>query len=181
MRPVIRVLETVLFSSRWLLAPFYIGLVITLFVLLVKTVQHVIHMLANVTEATEATVILDVLSMVDLTLTGSLIILVVFSGYENFVSHIEDNEKRAYPTWMGQIDFAGLKLKLMSSIVAISAIQLLRAFMDMKNITDRELYWSVGIHMAFVVSGLILALADRLSGHDASVETIPGPAHGAKY
>lgn len=160
-----QILQTILFSSRWLLAPFYFCLVASLFALLFKLVQHAAHMVTTIVDSTEASVVLDILSLIDMTLVGSLIVLVIFSGYENFVSPIDSSKPKAWPDWMGDIDFTGLKLKLMSSIVAISAIQLLRAFMDLRNSTDRDLAWSVGIHIAFVVSALILALSDKLSGH----------------
>jgi uncharacterized protein (TIGR00645 family) len=163
-----RILQVWLFSSRWLLAPFYFCLVASLFALLFKLVQHAAHMVAS-----ESAVILDILSLIDMTLVGSLIVLVIFSGYENFVSPVDNDQPKNWPEWMGDIDFSGLKLKLMSSIVAISAIQLLRAFMDLKNATDRDLWWSVGIHLAFVVSALVLALSDRLSDH--------GPAKGNNH
>ncbi|MCB1543157.1 MAG: TIGR00645 family protein [Rhodoblastus sp.] len=165
-----RTLQVWLFSSRWLLAPFYFCLVASLFALLFKLVQHASHMVATLIDSNEASVILDILSLIDMTLVGSLIVLVIFSGYENFVSPVDNDQPKQWPEWMGDIDFSGLKLKLMSSIVAISAIQLLRAFMDLKNATDRDLWWSVGIHIAFVVSALLLALSDRVSDH--------GPAKG---
>jgi uncharacterized protein (TIGR00645 family) len=122
----------------------------------------------NALSATEAEVILGVLALVDLTLTGSLIVIVIFSGYENFVSRIDPGDTEDWPEWMGKIDFAGLKLKLLSSIVAISAIQVLKAFMNIKNVSDRDLTWLVAIHLVFVVSGLIMALTDRFAE----------PAHG---
>ena len=87
----------------------------------------------------------------------------IFSGYENFVSRIDAAQHADWPEWMAKINFTGLKLKLMSSIVAISAIQLLRAFVNVKNLTTHELAWDVGIHLVFVVSGLLLALSDRFS------------------
>ncbi len=166
MSKIPRILQVWLFASRWLLAPFYFCLVASLFALLFKLVQHAGHMVTHLVESTEATVTLDILSLIDMTLIGSLIVIVIFSGYENFVSPVDPDRPKNYPEWMGKIDFAGLKLKLMSSIVAISAIQLLRAFMDLKNATDRDLWWSVGIHIAFVVSALVLALSDRVAGHE---------------
>ena len=161
-----KVLERFLFSSRWLLAPFYVGLV-TLAILLLKAAQELVHFVARALTASEADIIVGALSLVDLTLTGSLIVIVIFSGYENFVSRIEAEEHKDWPEWMAKIDFTGLKLKLMSSIVAISAIQVLKAFMNLKNLTDRELTWYVVLHLVFVGSGLILALTDRMSegGH----------------
>ena len=121
-----KVLERFLFASRWLLAPFYVALVISLAILLLKTMQEIWHFVLHLPMATESEVILGVLSLIDLTFTGSLIVIVVFSGYENFVSKIDAAEHKDWPDWMGKIDFTGLKLKLMSSIVAISAIQVLK-------------------------------------------------------
>jgi uncharacterized protein (TIGR00645 family) len=123
-----RLLERFLFSSRWLLAPFYVGLVVSLLLLVVKAMQELGHFVMRIGTAKEGDVILGALTLVDLTLTGSLIVIVIFSGYENFVSRIDAAQHEDWPEWMGKIDFTGLKLKLMSSIVAISAIQLLKAF-----------------------------------------------------
>ncbi|MDE2362972.1 MAG: TIGR00645 family protein [Hyphomicrobiales bacterium] len=158
-----RLIQTTLFSTRWLLAPFYFGLVLGLLALLFKLVQHAWHMATHLVEATESAVTLDLLSLIDMTLVGSLIVIVIFSGYENFVSPLDDSQPKAWPEWMGKIDFTGLKLKLMSSIVAISAIQLLRSFMDIDNESDRDLAWATGIHLAFILSALLLALSDKLS------------------
>ena len=159
-----RVLEKILFNSRWLLAPIYLGLVIGLIALLVKAGQHILHMLPKLLESKESEVVLDVLSLVDLSLMASLIIIVIFSGYENFVSRIDQGSHPDWPDWMTKIDFTGLKLKLMSSIVAISAIQLLRLFMELGRTSDRDLLWSASIHVVFVVSGLVLAWSDKISG-----------------
>jgi uncharacterized protein (TIGR00645 family) len=164
------VLERFLFASRWLLAPFFVALIVALLVLLVKAMQELWHFATHALTATESEVILGVLSLIDLTLTGSLILIVVFSGYENFVSKIRHSDHEDWPEWMGKIDFSGLKLKLLSSIVAISAIQVLKAFMSLKTISDRDLAWYAGIHMVFVTSGLFMAWTDKISGE----------SHGAK-
>ena len=161
-----RAFERFLFASRWLLAPFYAALVVGLCALLVKLMQELGHFVLHIFETNEAQTILGVLTLVDLSFTASLLIIVMFSGYENFVSKFDHSDHKDWPEWMGTIDFTGLKLKLISSIVAISAIQLLKAFMDVKGSSDRELAWLVGIHMVFVVSGLVMALTDRISaGH----------------
>ena len=162
-----RALERFLFASRWLLAPFYVGLVLALALLVVKAGQEVWHFLMEIGSAKETDVILGTLALVDLTFTGSLVVIVIFSGYENFVSKIDVDQHQDWPEWMSKIDFSGLKLKLMSSIVAISAIQLLKAFMDIKNISDRELTWLVVVHAVFVVSGILLAWTDRIGGERA--------------
>lgn len=156
-------LETVIFASRWVLAPFYLGLAVSLVILLIKFLAELWHMASHAFTSTESEVILGVLALVDLTLTGSLLIIVIFSGFENFVSKIDHSEHRDWPEWMGTIDFAALKLKLLSSIVAISAIQLLKRFMAVENISEREVFWLVVIHVVFVVSSVLLALSDRIA------------------
>ena len=156
-----RLLERFLFSSRWLLAPFYAGLVLSLVVLLIKALQELAHFVLHAFSASEADVILGVLTLVDLTLTGSLIVIVIFSGYENFVSKIEaahDDVDR--PEWMGTLDFSGLKIKLVASIVAISAIHLLKIFMNLDSYTPASIQWYVIIHLTFVGSGVGFALMD---------------------
>lgn len=164
------ILEKVLFASRWLLAPFYLGLAISLFVLLIKFAFELSHIALHAFDSTESEVILGILALVDLALTGSLVVIVIFSGYENFVSKIDHSGHKDWPEWMGTIDFTGLKLKLLSSIVAISAIQLLKQFMSVQNVSDRDLFWLVVIHVVFVVSSVLLALSDRItaSSHAAS-------------
>lgn len=158
--------ERFLFACRWLLAPFYAALTVALVVLLIRLLIELGHVVTHALESSESQTILGVLALVDLTFTASLLIIVIFSGYENFVSKFDHTDHKDWPTWMGTIDFSGLKLKLISSIVAISAIQLLKSFLDVKNYSDRDLSWLVGIHMVFVVSGLLMALTDRLSaGH----------------
>jgi len=163
-------LETLIFASRWILAPFYLGLAVSLFVLLIKFMGELWHIASHAFTSTESEVILGVLALVDLTLTGSLLVIVIFSGFENFVSKIDHSAHRDWPEWMGKIDFAALKLKLLSSIVAISAIQLLKQFMSIQNVSEREIFWLVIIHVVFVVSSVLLALSDRIatSGHDHS-------------
>jgi len=165
--PVERGIEATLFASRWLLAPVYLGLVGGLVVILVKFVQDLVELVIHVPTATGDQTIVGVLTLVDLSLMGSLVLMVMFAGYENFVSKFDDVDHRDKPSWMGHVDFSNLKLKLMGSIVAISAIKLLESFMNIEHLSDRELGWGVGIHMAFVVSGVLLAIMDRLpaKGH----------------
>lgn len=164
-------LEGWLFSSRWLLAPFYFGLALSLIILMIKFLMELFHLAAVAFSSTESDVILGLLTLVDLTLTGSLLIIVIFSGYENFVSKMDHSDDGDRPAWMGTIDFAALKLKMLSSIVAISAVQLLRQFMSLTTVTperEKELMWLVIIHVVFVVSSVLLALSDRIAGggHD---------------
>jgi uncharacterized protein (TIGR00645 family) len=159
-----RTIAQYLSLSRWLLAPFYVALVVTVAGLLVKTGQHLFEFVAHVISASETALIVEALKLVDLTLTASLVIIIIFSGYSNFVATINVAEDPGWPRWMSHIDFSGLKLKLLSSMVAISAVQLLTVFMDIADTSDRDLTWYVIIHVVFVISGLLLAVTDRLSG-----------------
>ena len=165
-------LEQALFASRWLLAPFFLGLALSILILLFKFLQEMVHIAAIVLTASGTQLVAEVLSLVDLTLTASLLVIVVFSGYENFVSRIDHTGHRDWPEWMGSIDFTGLKLKLLSSIVAISAVQILKQFMALDKIGDRELMWSVGIHVVFVVSSVLLALSDRIASGSHRSHTV---------
>lgn len=163
--------EDLLFSARWLLAPFYFGLALSLAVLLIKFGAELLHLTTHAFSATESEVIVGTLTLVDLALTGSLLIIVIFSGYENFVSKMDHSDHADRPDWMGKIDFGALKLKLLSSIVAISGIQLLRVFMSISPLTperERELFWMIIIHVVFVISSVLLALSDRIAGHGKS-------------
>lgn len=162
-------LEALLFNSRWLMAPFYFGLVVSLAVLLYKFVAILIEFIVHAPSAKESDIILGVLSLIDVSLTGNLILIVVFSGYENFVSRIDPRGHPDWPEWMTKVDFAGLKQKLLASIVAISAIQVLKAFMNIDATFDaQKLAWLAGIHVVFVVSTLLIAWSDRLSGDHGS-------------
>jgi uncharacterized protein (TIGR00645 family) len=156
------VLESLLFNSRWLMAPFYLALVVSLAVLLYKFGMLLFEFILHAPSAKESDIILGVLSLIDVTLTGNLVLIVVFSGYENFVSRIDPGDHPDWPEWMTKVDFAGLKQKLMASIVAISAVQVLKAFMNIDTVFDpQKLGWLVGVHLVFVVSALLLALSDR--------------------
>ncbi|WP_349257172.1 TIGR00645 family protein [Magnetovibrio sp.] len=163
-----RNLERLIFASRWIMAPFYLGLVVSLAMLLVKFTQELFHVAPAVFSMSESTVILAILTLIDLSLAGNLLLMVIFAGYENFVSKIDTGGHEDRPDWMGKVDFSGLKLKLIASIVAISGIQLLRSFMDVQNTSDRDLQWMLIIHITFVVSGVLLALMDKLvaSAHE---------------
>ena len=159
------VLERWLFRARWLMAPFYVGLVAALGALLVVFAKEAWREFSHVATMSPEDGILMALSLIDLSLAGNLLLIVIFSGYENFVSKMNvSHEDR--PGWMGTVDFSGLKMKLIASIVAISAIALLKAFMraaEGETIDDRHLAWLVGIHLTFVVSGVLLALMDLLA------------------
>jgi uncharacterized protein (TIGR00645 family) len=174
-----RQLESAMFRSRWIMAPFYVGLVLTLAILLVKFAQELILFAPTVLQVSEAKVILGVLTLIDLVLAGNLLLMVIFAGYENFVSKIDTGNSEDRPDWMGKVDFSGLKLKLIGSIVAISGIHLLKAFMDLKEIDKENLMWLVVIHMAFVISGVLFAVMDYLTARSHAVMLQAEAAHEA--
>ncbi len=164
-----KVLEAILFKSRWLLAPFYLGLVLSLVLLLgafIAELLHVMPQLLDLTHIDPEQVILAVLSLIDLSLAGNLVVIVIFSGYENFVSKINTENAEDRPSWMGTLDFSGLKMKLIGSIVAISAISLLRAFMTLSEdgsvLDERKMLWMLILHLTFVGSGLMFAVMDYI-------------------
>ena len=146
------IFENLLFACRWLLAPFYVALVVALLALLGKVAVRAYGVANQFMTLTEEDVILAALGIIDLTLTASLIVLVIFSGYANFVSRLEPDEHPAWPAWMAGIDFSELKLKLLASIVAIAAIKLLETYMNVEHENDRELYWQAGLYSLFVLS-----------------------------
>ena len=157
--------ERLLFASRFLLAPLYLALAISLVALLGKGGLHLYHLLSQLSTLGDEDVLLSELAIVDLTLTASLVVIVFLSGYTNFVAPVAMRKGDARPHWIAEIDFSELKLKLMASIVAISGIKLLEGFMNIEHQSDRQLYWLVGIHLTFVASTLILAISDRVSHH----------------
>jgi uncharacterized protein (TIGR00645 family) len=159
-----RFFETFLFLSRWMLAPFLLMLALGLLELLIKAGTHLWEATLHLVSATESNVTLLVLDLIDMTLTGALVVIVMLSVYENFVAKVDSATRDGWPDWMGTIDFSELKLKLLSTIVAISAIKLLEAFMDVAHTSDRELLFYLGIHLTFVVSTVAFALAERLAG-----------------
>ena len=163
--------ERLLFRSRWLMAPIYLGLVAALFMLLVMFLRELIHyfpaVFAPYGTMTANDGILVVLTLVDLSLAGNLLLIVLFSGYENFVSKLDLEGETDRPPWMGTVDLSGLKMKLIASIVAISGIQLLKTFMNIGKagyeLNPDEAMWGVIIHLTFVTSGVLLALMDWLT------------------
>lgn len=154
--------ERLMYAARWLLAPIYIGLSFALLALAVKFFQEVFHVLPHILELSEADLILGILSLIDMGLVGGLIVMVMFSGYENFVSSLNIDEKTEKLEWLGKMDAGSLKNKVAASIVAISSIHLLRVFMDLQQIPSEKLLWYVVIHLTFVLSALVMARIDLM-------------------
>jgi len=163
-----RLIEQVIFSSRWLLAPIYLGLIAALGILLVIFFRELAVTLPSVLSMQEEDAILLVLTLVDISLAGNLVLIILFSGYESFVSKIGPADHPDRPSWMGKLDFSGLKTKLIASIVAISGIHLLKIFMDLGKYTETQLLWYTIIHFTFVASGIGFAVMDRIDARGSN-------------
>ncbi len=185
MKRVETALEKVIFQSRWLMAPFYLGLSFALVLLMITFVRELAYEVPAVISGyhvvdgktvriKDSDVILLTLTLIDMSLAGNLLLTVIFAGYENFVSKIETaQQSKDRPDWMGTVDFGGLKLKLVASIVAISGIHLLKSFMKISEggVDDRRMFWLIVTHLTFVTSGLLLALMDRVTPREEVVRS----------
>jgi uncharacterized protein (TIGR00645 family) len=160
-----KLIEQALYRARWLLAPIYLGLAIALVALIAKFFQEAAHLLLHVTTVDEAKMILSVLSLIDMAMVGGLIVMVMMSGYENFVSQLDLDGEGEKLSWLGKMDSTSLKGKIAASIVAISSIHLLKVFMDVSNIPNDKLKWYVILHMTFVVSAFMMGYLDTKSKH----------------
>ena len=157
--------EKFLYASRWLLAPIYLGLSFGLLILGIKFFQEVIHVMPLIFSTKEADLVLIILGLIDLSLVGGLIVMVMLSGYENFVSSIDLDEGADKLHWLGKMDAGSLKQKVAAAIVAISSIHLLKIFMNAQVYTTDQLKWYVIIHLTFVVSAIGMAYVDKLNHH----------------
>jgi uncharacterized protein (TIGR00645 family) len=166
-------LENLLFWSRWLLSPLYLGLVVVLVLVIVRFGQDFYKLLMNMAGGDTHAFTIDLLALLDLVLLANLILIVIFAGYENFVSRIDAaHESVDRPHWMGTIDFSGLKIKLIGSLVAISVIELLKDFIHLGEEPDAKVgegvIWRIVIHLTFVVSGVLFAVMDVIGDRHKS-------------
>lgn len=156
-------IEVAMYRSRWLLAPIYLGLSLAVLALAIKFFQELIHLLLHVTTLKEADMILVVLSMIDIAMVGGLLVMVMMSGYENFVSQLDIGENEEKLSWLGKMDSSSLKAKIAASIVAISSIHLLKVFMAAQTIPNKKLLWYVIIHLTFVASAFAMGFLDTIT------------------
>jgi len=156
-------LEKSLYAARWLLAPLYLGLSLALVLLSIKFFQEVFHLFPIILSTSESDMVLVILSLVDMSLVGGLIIMVMLSGYENFVSRINIADDEEKLSWLGKLDAGSLKQKVAASIVAISSIHLLQKFMDAEHIDNDKLMWFVILHITFVLSAIGMAWVDKMN------------------
>ena len=158
-------LEKALYAARWLLAPIYLGLSLALILLSIKFFQEAFHLFPLILDTSESNMVLVILSLVDMSLVGGLIIMVMLSGYENFVSRINIGDGEEKLSWLGKLDSGSLKQKVAASIVAISSIHLLQKFMNAEHIDNDKLMWFVILHITFVLSAIGMAWVDRMNRH----------------
>ena len=154
-----------MYASRWFLAPIYIGLSFALLALVIKFFQELTHFIPYILETDEPQLLLKVLSLIDVTLVGSLVVIVMFSGYENFVSRMDISEATEKLEWLGTHDYGSLKMKIATSIVAISSIHLLEIFMNIKTIDNDKIMWYALVHLTFVISALLMGYLDKVTKH----------------
>ena len=162
--------EKFLFLSRWLLAPFYLGLMAGVIILLFKFFKELVLTFSTLGGMDGSQIIISVLTLVDICLVANLLIIIIFSGYESFVSKIELDGHEDRPEWMGKVGFSALKIKVIGSIVAISAIELLKIFVEVEKYYKENpenanmiIMWKVLVHVTFVISGVLFAVMDRTS------------------
>jgi uncharacterized protein (TIGR00645 family) len=163
-----RIFETLIYKARWLLAPIYLGLSLAVFALGIKFFQEVFHLLIGITHFAEADMVLIVLSLIDIAMVGGLLVMVMMSGYENFVSQLDIPEGEEKLSWLGKMDTSSLKAKIAASIVAISSIHLLKVFMNAENINNDKLMWYVLIHLTFVLSAFAMGALDGIGRKKAA-------------
>lgn len=171
-----RIFETLLYRSRWFLAPIYFGLTLAVIALGIKFFQEVFHLLLHILTMKEADMILVILSLIDIAMVGGLLIMVMMSGYENFVSRIDINDDEEKLSWLGKMDSSSLKAKIAASIVAISSIHLLKIFMASESIDSEKLKWYVIIHLTFVVSAFLMGYLDKLGRHEIHAKEDVAPS-----
>lgn len=157
------VLESTLFKGRWLLAPFFLGLLFAVILLLIKFFKQLYIMTLTAFNTANNDLLVGILTLVDTALLAGLLLIIIFSGYENFVSKLDIDNHRDRPAWMGKVGFSGLKIKLISAIVAISAVELLKVFISSESLSNEELAWKVGIHLTFVISGVLFSITDYIN------------------
>ncbi|MFV8783652.1 TIGR00645 family protein [Microbulbifer sp. SA54] len=160
-----KLIEQTMYRSRWLLAPIYLGLSLAVVALGIMFFKETFHLLAHIFTIKEADMVLVVLSLIDIAMVGGLLVMVMMSGYENFVSQLDIDDDDEKLNWLGKMDSSSLKAKIAASIVAISSIHLLKVFMAVEKTDESKLLWYVVIHLTFVLSAFLMGYLDKLTKH----------------
>jgi uncharacterized protein (TIGR00645 family) len=157
-----KLIERLIFTSRWLQVPMYLGLIIATLLYTYKFIEELFHLAIHITHIEETALMLGVLSLVDIVMVANLLIMVIMGGYSTFVSNLHIDSEEDRPAWLDKVDAGSMKAKLAASLVSISAIHLLRSFMDISNKSEEHVKWQVVIHMVFLVSALSLAWTEKV-------------------
>lgn len=176
------IVETIIVKSRWVLAPLYLGLILLVLLLVVKFFQQFWILLRDFDALSSTALIVNLLSLLDIVLIANLVVMVMFAGYENFVSRLDavlNDDQLDRPSWLGRVSFSDIKLNIIGAIVAISTIELLKIFLDVVNISDRQAIIMVAIHLTFAVSGVLFALMEKLK--HGSGRSNPPPPHNDSH
>lgn len=155
-------IEKVIFASRWLQAPLYVGLIVGGFLYAYKFIVELVHLCLTINEITESALMLGVLTLVDITMVANLIIMVIIGGYSTFVSRIDIDQHEDKPEWLQKVDAGTLKVKLAGSLVGVSGIHLLQTFINIKNNDSEHVMWQVIIHVVFLLSSVMLAYSEKI-------------------
>lgn len=162
MKVIERILEKILFASRWIQAPIYFGLILGSLVYTYKFILELVHLFMHTNELTEENVMLSILTLIDISMVVNLIIIVVIGGYSTFVSKLDFGQHEDKPEWLQEINAGTLKVKLAISLVGVSSIQLLRSFIDIKDVEREHVLLQILIHVVFLASSIILAYTDKV-------------------
>jgi uncharacterized protein (TIGR00645 family) len=158
-------MERAMYASRWIMAPIYLGMSLILVALAIKFFQELFHFIPHILDMPDSEITLKLLTVIDLTLVGNLTVIVMFSGYENFVSRLDIENSTEKLGWLGTHDYGSLKTKVTSSIVAISSIHLLKIFMNVEATENDKLLWYVVIHLSLVISAFFMGYLDKITKH----------------
>jgi uncharacterized protein (TIGR00645 family) len=163
MKSIEQLIERLILASRWILVVFYLGLAVGLGLYAVSFFKKLFYYATHLNDINENEAILKILALIDASLVASLVVMVIIAGYENFVSKLEENSGSKELSWLGTIDASSLKIKVASTIVAISSIHLLQVFLNVNQFTDEKIMWMTIMHMAFIFSALLLAYVDKVA------------------
>ncbi|GBG02855.1 UPF0114 protein [Azospira sp. I13] len=155
-------MERLIFSSRWLQAPLYLGLIVAQGIYVVQFMMELSHLVADIAHLDEAKTMLIVLGLIDVVMIANLLIMVIIGGYETFVSRLDIEGHPDQPEWLSHVNAGVLKVKLATALIGISSIHLLKSFINAAQLEDRVLTWQVGIHIVFVFSAFMMAITDKV-------------------
>lgn len=156
------IIERIIFASRWVQAPLYVGLIIGGVLYAYKFLTELVHLISGINEITESALMLGVLTLVDITMVANLLIMVIIGGYSTFVSKIDIEHHEDRPEWLKKVDAGTLKVKLAGSLVGVSGIHLLQVFINIENRNLEYVKWQVIIHVVFLMSSIMLAYSEKL-------------------